>query len=228
MTTAIGYTRLSQDSDTSIKRQKQHIWEYAEENNFEVTKIMDEGERASGFDAEREKYEWLVEDLRSGTVDVLITNDKRRLARDVDEVMRLIPDMRENGVEYHTYQNGYIDLSEPIRAAIEIVSAAAAHEEKLAEIEKAKEAVQERQANGYDHGRPPRGFEFDDAGQYWIPDDEFEDVIGAIELVEDGVPYAEVQNQTGIPKGTLPGIMKRKQRYFECDEDRSSGRDPDS
>ena len=215
MTDAIGYTRLSQESDTSITRQKQHIREYVDDHGFELTAILDEGERASGFDADREMFQQLLDDLRSGDVDVLVTNDKRRLARDVDEVMRLIPDMRENGVEYHTHQDGHIDLSDPIRAAIEIVSAAAAHEEKLAEIEKAKEAVKERQSNGYDHGRPPRGFEFDDDGKYWVPDDEFDTVLEAIELVEGGATYATVEDETGIPAGTLPGVLERKELYFE-------------
>jgi DNA invertase Pin-like site-specific DNA recombinase len=213
--TAVGYTRLSQESDTSIERQTTHIQEYADEQGWTLTTIYDEGQRASGFDTDREKYEWLLTDLRSGAVDVLVTNDKRRLARDVDEVMRLVPDLREHGVEYHTHQDGHIDLSDPIRAAIEIVSAAAAHEEKLAEIEKAKQAVDERLSNGYDHGRPPTGFRFDDDGQFWVPDrgGEFERVIEAIEMVDDGATYEAVEDELGISPGTMTGILDRREMY---------------
>jgi len=215
--TAIGYTRLSQESDTSINRQKKHIKEYARENELNLTSIYDEGRRASGFDSDREKYDWLLTDLESGAIDVLITNDKRRLARDIDEVMRLIPDLRQYGVEYHTWQDGHIDLSDPIRAAIEIVSAAAAHEEKMAEIEKAKEAVTDRIENGYDHGRPPKGFKFDSEGKYWIPDrdGEFDSIVEAIEAREAGATFPEIEDEFGIQPGTMHSIMEKKNLYLD-------------
>lgn len=61
MTVAVGYTRLSQDSDTSIARQKKHIQEYATERGFELQQIFDEGEGASRFDTTREEYDKLVQ-----------------------------------------------------------------------------------------------------------------------------------------------------------------------
>lgn len=57
MSSAIGYTRLSRDSDTSIDRQKRHIREYADKNGLLLDHIYDDGERSSGFDESRQEYQ---------------------------------------------------------------------------------------------------------------------------------------------------------------------------
>ena len=64
---AIGYTRLSQQSDTSIERQRSHIEEYADERGWHLATVYDDGERASGFDSNREQYQR----LRGGVRDCL-------------------------------------------------------------------------------------------------------------------------------------------------------------
>jgi len=130
MTEAVGYTRLSQDSDTSIGRQKRHIREYADANGFELVELYDDGEHSSGFDAGREQYQNLRDHVEGGD------NGKRRLARDFDETMRLVLDLREHEVEAHTYEDGRLDLSEPVQAAVEVLQAASEHEAKKKEIEK--------------------------------------------------------------------------------------------
>lgn len=216
MSDADGYTRLSQESDTSIDRQKRHIREYAEEHGLNLVRIHDDGERSSGFDDDREEYQALRDRVQSGDLAAVIVNDKRRLARDFDETMRLVLDLREHDVEAHTYQAGKLDLSEPVQAAVEVLQAASEHEAKKKEIERAKEAVQERLDSGHDHGRPPIGLRFDEAGEQWVPDREgrFEDVVAAIEMVENGATYSDVQEAVGIPPSTMSGVMERRDRYL--------------
>jgi len=53
MAEVIGYTRLSQDSDTSIERQKRHIREYTDQHEMSLERIYDDGERTSGWDEQR-------------------------------------------------------------------------------------------------------------------------------------------------------------------------------
>jgi DNA invertase Pin-like site-specific DNA recombinase len=216
MSDADGYTRLSQESDTSIDRQKRHIREYAEEHGLNLVRIHDDGERSSGFDENREEYQALRDRVESGDLAAVIVNDKRRLARDFDETMRLVLDLREHDVEAHTYQEGKLDLSEPVQAAVEVLQAASEHEAKKKEIERAKEAVQERLDSGHDHGRPPIGLRFDEAGEQWVPDreDRFEDVVEAIEMVENGATYSDVQEAFGIAPSTMSGVMGRRDRYL--------------
>lgn len=217
MSSAVGYTRLSQESDTSIDRQKRHIRAYADENGLALEVIYDDGERSSGFDESREEYQRVRERVQSGEIAAVIVNDKRRLARDFDETMRLVLDLREHDVEAHTFQEGRLDLSDPVQAAVEVLQAASEHEAKKKEIERAREAVQERIESGYDHGRPPIGLRFDDAGERWVPDREgrFADVVEAIRMVEDGATYRDVQEELGIAPSTLSGVMDRRDRYLQ-------------
>lgn len=218
MPTAYGYTRLSQVSDTSIERQTEHIRAYAAEHGYDVAHIYDDGQRASGFDVEREAYQTLRDNVAD--VDAVIVNDKRRLARDIDEVMRLIPDLRQHGVELHTYQDGQLDLSDPMHAAIEILQAAAAYEEKMAEIEKAREAVAERIERGDAHGQPPFGMQYGPEKRRFVPDPEEIDTVAEICAARDGgATLQTISDDTGVPLGTVWRVLDRREWYAEQTEE---------
>jgi len=213
---AIGYTRLSQQSDTSIERQRSHIKEYADERGWQLATVYDDGERASGFDSNREQYQRLRDRVRDDAdVGAVVVNDKRRLARDIDEVMRLIPDLRQAGVELHSHQDGQLDLSDPMRSAIEILQAAAAHEEKMSEIEKAREAVNERLDAGHDHGRPRFGMRYNDSGTRQVPGEDFGRVRRVFELRSDGYTLTEIADRTGIATSTVQRILDNREWYRE-------------
>jgi len=215
MSEAIGYTRLSQTSDLSIERQKRHIRDYCEDHNLDLVTIFDDGEQSSGFDTERAEYQKLREEVVTGEFDAVVVNDKRRLARDIDEVMRLIPDLRTSGVELHTHQDGKLDLSDPMRAAIEILMAAAAHEEKMEEIEKAIEAIEEKKERGDDLGRPRFGMTYSADGRRQVPGEDFETVRQILELRDDGATYEEIAETTGVAVGTAHTVVNRREWYAE-------------
>lgn len=216
MTTA-GYTRLSQQSDTSIERQKRHIREYAEEHDLDLELIYDDGESSSGFETEsREQYQQLRRRIQDGELDAVILNDKRRLARDIDEVMRLIPDLRTTDTELHTYEDGPLDLSDPMRAAIEILQAAAAHEEKLKEIRRAIAAVDERVEDpDIDHGRPRFGMTYDDAGVRQVPGEDFEQVEEILRRREQGESYRAIAEDVTASRETVRKVWGRREWYRE-------------
>lgn len=216
MPNAVGYIRLSQESDTSIDRQRRNIESYAADHDLALESIYSDGQRASGFDGDRPEYEAVVERVRAGDVAAVIVNDKRRLTRDVDEAMRLIPDFREAGVELHTCQAGSLDLSDPIRAAIEIVSAAAAHEEKMQEIEKARAATAERVADpDIDHGRPRFGMEYNAAGDRQVPGEDFETVRRIFELRDDGATLGDIAERLDMAVATVHRVAHARAWYRE-------------
>jgi len=215
MTDALGYTRLSQTSDTSIDRQKRHIRDYCEEHRLTLVDIYDDGEQSSGFDTERTEYRRLRKRVAAGECDAVVVNDKRRLARDIDEVMRLIPDLRTNDVELHTHQDGKLDLSDPMRAAIEILMAAAAYEEKMEEIEKAIEAIEEKKDRGDDLGRPRFGMTYSDDKRRQVPGDDFDTVREILDLRDGGATYEDISEQTGVPVGTAHTVVSRREWYAE-------------
>jgi len=215
MTEAAGYSRLSQESDTSIARQQRHIRAHCDQHGLDLLTIYDDGERASGFDSERSAYRELRERIESGELDAVVVNDKRRLARDIDEVMRLVPLLRSSDTELHTHRDGRLDLSDPMRAAIEILMAAAAHEEKMAEIEKSIEAIREKQERGDDLGRPRFGMRYSDDGRRQVPGDDFDTVLDILTLRNRGLTYEEIQERTGVALGTISNVLDRREWYVE-------------
>lgn len=219
MSRAYGYTRLSQQSDTSIENQRAHIEAYADEHRFELVDVFNDGEQSSGFDVDDlDAFDELRECIIDGDVDVVIVNDKRRLVRDENEVMRLVADLRGHDVELHTHQSGQVDLKEPMQAAIEILRASSAAEEKRKEIERAREAIQEKQEAGHDLGRPRFGMTYNDAGTHQVPGDEFDTVLEILRWDQLGRTLREIEAKTGVPKSTIANVLERREWYVERDQ----------
>jgi DNA invertase Pin-like site-specific DNA recombinase len=210
---AVGYTRLSQDSDTSIDRQKAGIRDYCEANGFDLTEIRNDGEFSSGFDRDRTEYQAVKEAVNDGAVDAVVVYDKTRIGRDFDERMQFVLDLRATDTELHSARRGRIDLSDPTDAAVESIHAAKDDEAKREEIEKSKEAVAERLNQGFDHGRPPFGLEFDDAGERWVPGDRFDDVIKILRLRNNNATYEEIADKVGVPTTTAYRVVDRREFY---------------
>jgi DNA invertase Pin-like site-specific DNA recombinase len=87
---------------------------------------------------------------------------------------------------------------------------------KREEIERAKRETRRRVENPeIDHGRPPLGFRFDEAGERWVPNpEEFENALRAVTLLDRGSSLREVSRETGIPKSTVARIRDRRERYL--------------
>lgn len=219
---AVGYTRLSQDSDTSIDRQKSGVRRYCDEHGFDLVRIYDDGEFSSGFDRERSEYQAVKQLVNNGSVDAVVVNDKTRIGRDFDERMQFVLDLRATETELHAARRGRIDLSDPTDAAVESIHAAKDDEAKREEIEKSKEAVAERLSQGFDHGRPPFGLSFNDAGQRWVPDDDFDDVLEVLRLRADGATYEQIADRVGVATTTAYRIVERRELYEQRQEFREA------
>jgi len=216
MNEAIGYTRLSQSSDTSIPRQKEHIREYARTHEYELVKLYDDGERSSGFDTTREEFQKVRADVSDGSIDAIIVNDKRRLARDFDDTMQLIINCRKNDVSIHTHQDGQLDISEPMNVAIEVVQAASDYEAKKREIDKAKEAVKDRKESGCYHGTPPLGLRFADDNCHLEKDqEEWQTLCTIIEKRKQGENVEQVSTEEGVSTATVSRIANRGLEWYE-------------
>jgi DNA invertase Pin-like site-specific DNA recombinase len=223
MSRAYGYTRLSDTSQVSIANQRQHIEVYAEEHGLDLVDVLSDGEQSSGFDVDDlEAFDKLRERITVGDADAIIVNDKRRLVRDENEVMRLIADLRSNEVELHTHQSGQVDLEEPMQAAIEILRASSAAEEKRKEIERAKEAIREKQDAGHDLGRPRFGMTYSDDGTEQVPGEEFDTVLEILRWDRLGKTLREIEEETGVPKSTVANVLERREWYVQRDQRNSA------
>ena len=213
--TAVGYIRLSQDG-ASLERQRADVEEYVGENDLDLVEVYNEGKRSSGFDADRPEYQALLEHVAGNDVGAVVVPNLSRLSRDRKERLRLILDLDAAGVELHSRELGRaVDLDDDWELVQQSIRATTDDVEKRKEIERSKRATKERIESGYDHGRPPIGFQFDDAGEYWVPDDDFEKVQKVISLREDGVSWRNITEETGVAKDTARRVWDRKDRYLK-------------
>jgi len=214
-TPAVGYTRLSQDSDTSIPRQKRKIRSYCDERGIDLVEILDDGRFSSGFDADRTEYQEVRDRIRAREVSAVVVHDKTRIGRDFDERMQFVLDLRKFGVELHSARKGAVDLSNPTDAAVESLYAAQDDEAKREEIEKAVEAVEERLANGYDHGPPRFGCEYRDDGKFQVPGENYAVAMRVIEMKDNGKTYEQIEAETGVPTSTANRIVEAREWYAD-------------
>lgn len=216
MTEAVGYTRLSQDSDTSIERQKDAIKDYAEAQGFDLTTIYNDGEHSSGFDSQREEYQNLVDAVRAGTVDAVIVRDTTRLGRDYDDRQLLQIHMRKENVELHDTNRGEIDIHDEFLAGVEGIRAAADDQRKRLEIDKAKKAVKQRQENGCYQGRVPFGLQYADDNCHLIKDQqEWQTLVDVVDRRESGDTVSKIAEDTGLSIASVSRIANRGLDWYQ-------------
>lgn len=217
---AWGYVRLSQRGrDGTLEEQKRQIREYARKRDrLTLATTLNEGSETSGFDSGREKYQRLLKNVRDGNVDAVIVRDRSRLSRDFDERLRLIltfrtkHSIRQKGgrtvavqPELHvTEESRRIDMSDSYTSAMECMHAAMDHVKKMTEIERAKEAVEERKESGCYQGRPPFGLVFDDDNCHLKRDgDQWDVVKEIIHRRKDGESVASIAEDVSVSQATI-------------------------
>ena len=215
MTDALGYTRLSQKSDVSIRRQKELIREYCDEHGLVLVDIYDDGQRSSGFDDDRPAYNEMTERVRAGDVNAVVVRDRTRLGRDKHLRMEHFSRMARLGVELHTVEDGYVDPKEPTALLREAMYAQQHDESKREEIKKSKAETARRIKNGYDHGRPRFGMTYDDEGKYQVPGEDFDVVLDVLQAHSAGETYREIEEELGVSRSTAQKVVDRRKWYVE-------------
>jgi DNA invertase Pin-like site-specific DNA recombinase len=121
---AIIYCRVSTEKitqDTSLKRQKEELQQFAQDNQFKVIKTIEE--RHSGFDVERDGIIEALAFFKEKQADVLLIQDDTRLGRGHSKIA-LIHELRKMDIKVFTIQdNGEIFLSDADLLVLEILSA---------------------------------------------------------------------------------------------------------
>lgn len=105
----------------------------------------------------------LLEDLRAGKYDYLCGWDDTRLARDqffwTIQRTALLGECEMAFVE-----------EPPEDKLMFCVQRAVERDVKRREIQKSKAALEQREEQAHDQGRPPFGLTYDDSGERWVPD----------------------------------------------------------
>jgi DNA invertase Pin-like site-specific DNA recombinase len=129
---AIIYCRVSTEKvsqDTSLKRQKEELQEFAQDNQFNVIKTIEE--RHSGFDVERDGIIEALSLFKEKQADVLLIQDDTRLGRGHSKIA-LIHELRKMNIKVYTIQDqGEIFLSDADLMVLEILSAVEEFQRKI-------------------------------------------------------------------------------------------------
>lgn len=211
---AYGYTRLSQYSDTSITRQTESIEDYADEHGLDLDTVLDDGQGASGFSNERPEYQHLKQLVRDDEVSAVVVRGTHRLGRDFDERMLFLIALRQAAVELHDTRRGRIHIEDEYVAATEAVVAASDDKPVRDRINRSREEIQRRMEEGFHHGKPRWGTEYDDAKQHLVIDeDKRETLESVLDLLDESVPYRDIEMDTGVSLTTISRIKQRRQWY---------------
>lgn len=227
MSRAAAFIRKSQgdEDDVSLQLQREHVTDLADGLADDVETI-DLGVH-TGFsihmrpDSEdridtHEDVRALLEDLRAGEYDYLCAWDDTRLARD-QFFWELKRAAIVGGCALEFVEEPPEDqLTFRVQRAVE-------SDVKRREIQKSKAALEEREEQGHDQGRPPFGLTYDDAGEQWVPDrggedgerGDFQKAIDVIKARENDLSWRDVAGETGVNKSTARRIWERRERYLQ-------------
>ncbi|WP_152421842.1 recombinase family protein [Halorubrum saccharovorum] len=222
MSDVVRVIRQSQGSEDSIslQQQRESTRELSEELGAESLDTIDLG-NTSGFslfykdpddegrlDANSEMKQ-LIAGLRAGRWDCLIAHDDTRLAR--DEYFSVIKHAAlEGGCEFRFVSDVPDDrLTFRIQRIVE-------SEAKAKEIEKSKAAVEHRREQGFYHGAPPFGLEFDENGEFLVKDmGEWPIVKRVFTLREEGQSYRDISKTIGvISKSAVGNILTDNRELY--------------
>jgi len=216
MTTALAWIRKSKggEDDIGLQTQRREVQALADELADDVD-VLDLGVQ-TGFSSLSRDGEDLLdrqtevqtarENVENGEYEYLVAYDDTRVAR--DGYYKVLKHACAQGGAQTVYV-AEIDedgMGHGVRREVE-------KHVKQEEIEKSRAAVRERLERGYDHGRPPYGFEYDEEGKYWVHNENFETARNIILARETGDTYKEIRERTGVPDGTIARILDRKEMY---------------
>lgn len=216
MTDAVGYTRLSEDG-LSIPKQKAKIRAYCEQHGLDLGRIYDDGQYASGYDTDdRPEYRELRSAIQAGEIDAVVVRDTGRIGRDFYERMYFVLDCHQQGVELHSVEQGQHDLTDPYKVVVESAQAAGDDVQKRKEIERAREAVQERLDNGCFQGQPPFGLRFaEDKCHLEKHPDEFAQLKEILERRSAGHRVVDVAEDVGVSTATVSRVTDRGVEWYQ-------------
>lgn len=214
--TAVGYVRLSQQSDRSLAAQREDIKEYCAREGLSLVEIYNEGEGASGYDNDRARYSAMLTDIRDSDVAAVVVRDLSRLSRDRRERLRLLLDLDTTGVGLHSVElDRAVDLDDDWALVQQSIQATTDDVQKRKEIERSKRETQRRVEAGYYQGRPPVGTCFDAAGEYLVPDpDEWETIMAAFDRLDEGDSYRSINEETDLALATISRLADRGRDYY--------------
>ena len=222
MSRALAWVRKSKgdDSDVGLQEQRDVVGGLANELADDVV-TLDLGvhtgfssmtrDDPAGLLDQNERVTERVADLEAGRFDYLVAYDDRRVCR--DEYFSVIQYAATKGDAEIVYVGDVNedDLTFDLKRRIE-------RDTKEEEIDKSRRAIERRQEQGFDHGRPRFGMRYDERGEYQVPGEEFDTVLDIFRHDRNDKSRREIASAVGVPVGTVQRVLDRREWYVEREQ----------
>lgn len=139
----VGYVRCS-----TIEQNEARQLKMMEEQNVEKTFI----DKASGKNTERPKFKEMMTFIRTG--DVLIVESISRIARNTKDLLNIVSELNEKGIEFISLKEN-INTQTPQGRFVLTIFGALAELERESILERQREGIEIAKAQGKYHGRKP-------------------------------------------------------------------------
>lgn len=194
---AVIYCRISQDREGAglgVERQEADCRALAERNGWEVVSVLVDND-ISAFQGRKKRpgYQELLEQVRAGTVAVVVAWHTDRLHRSLRELLVYMDACEPHHVASHTVTAGPVDLATASgRMMAKMLGAIAEHESehKAERIRRAQ--LQKSQAGLWIGGTRPFGWRINASGLATIDHAEAEVIREACRLVLEGVSLGSI------------------------------------
>lgn len=181
-----GYARVS-TKDQSLDLQ---IDELKKEGCEEIL-----SEKLSGRSENKPKLNELLNKLRKG--DVVMVYSLDRLGRTSKELISLLSEFKERGIQFRSIQEGIFDTTSPMGEAIfQIIAILKAMEVQVLS-ERTKDGLEAARARGRKGGRPKGSYDKNKAA-------------AAVTLYKRELPITEITNSLNISRSTLYQYLRRE------------------
>lgn len=218
MSRVVAYVRLSQTGDTSIDGQIRDIKEYCQQNNLELVKEFNEGQRMSGWNKDRTKFQEMVDfvqDKGNGIVGIVVRSSDRLGRESNERIYWSLHFGRQNIYVHDISRGGVIDPMNPNELLMESVNAYSDDVKKRMEVEASKREMKKRMEKGLPVGKPPYGLRYNKDKTVFVPNEDFDKVKKVLEAKDrnGNMSYTQLVNETGVPRTMVFKIIKKEEMY---------------
>jgi site-specific DNA recombinase len=206
MESALCYNRKSRGELTDLLKHKQELLDYCKRNKFKPNYFE---EIASSVDDEREEFQKLINEIKTGKYNVLVITDLSRLTRDLEVQLKLFKLLSKHDMVIHSLLDGKIDPKErtgKIMSSIKGLFNEIAYDEisekmHLGRLQSARK--------GKFVGSPPYGYKKNNE-MILVPDEVEAPVVRRIfREVKEGYALTDIMNRL-----TIDGIRTRNDKIF--------------
>lgn len=196
------YYRVSTDMQTMLS-QKLEVEEYAKEHSIHIVEVI--AEIDSGAKDDRPGFQRVRQLARRKSIDVILVYRLDRFSRSASTAITSIIELDTLGVGFISVTQPILNLGKevPFRKTIIAAFSEIAELERQTLIERTKAGIKAyRKKNGGKWGRKSK-----------ITEEALKELKYLV--YELGIPHEKVADITGIPRGSIYGILERAKRDEE-------------